>query len=101
MAHFKCLVCSNEQKKIMTTSGHSFAHATTGRSEREGVTGLKTRFTDAGASSGLSRTSREVMTTVQGVKYVFGHKTLYLLIHVPYTRIVAFWHIGNVPPMIS
>ena len=27
------------------------------------------RFTDAGAPSGLSRTSREVMTTVQGVTY--------------------------------
>ena len=26
-----------------------------------------TRFPDAGASSGLSRTSKEVMTTVQGI----------------------------------
>ena len=25
----------------------------------------------------------------------------YLLIHAPFTRIVVFWHIGNVPPMIS
>ena len=29
------------------------------------------------------------------------HKTQYLLIHAPYTRIVLFWHIGNIPPMIS
>ena len=29
------------------------------------------------------------------------HKTQYLLIHNPYTRIVVFWHIGYVPPMIS
>ena len=29
------------------------------------------------------------------------HKTQYLLIHAPYTRIVVFWHISNIPPMIS
>ena len=33
--------------------------------------------------------------------YVFEHKTQYLLLHAPFTRIVVFWHIGNVPPMIS
>ena len=27
------------------------------------------------------------------VLYVFEHKTQYLLIHAPYTRIVIFWHI--------
>ena len=32
---------------------------------------------------------------------VFEHKMQYLLIHAPFTRIVVFWHIGNVPPMIS
>ena len=35
------------------------------------------------------------------VLYVFEHKTQYILIHAPFTRIVVFWHIGNVPPMIS
>ena len=35
------------------------------------------------------------------VLYVFEHKAQYLLIHAPFTRIVVFWHIGNVPPMIS
>ena len=30
------------------------------------------------------------------VLYVFEHKTQYLLIHAPFTRIVVFWHIGNV-----
>ena len=35
------------------------------------------------------------------VLYVFEHKTQYLLIHAPYTRIVIFWHISNIPPMIS
>ena len=29
------------------------------------------------------------------------HKTQYLLIHAPYTRIMVFWHIGNALPMIS
>ena len=31
----------------------------------------------------------------------FEHKTQYLLIRAPYTRIVVFWHINNIPPMIS
>ena len=35
------------------------------------------------------------------VLYVFEDKTQYLLIHAPFTRIVVFWHISNVPPMIS
>ena len=35
------------------------------------------------------------------VLYVFEHKTQYRLIHAPFTRIVVFWHNGNVPPMIS
>ena len=30
----------------------------------------------------------------------FKHKTQYLLIRAPYTRIVVFWHISNIPPMI-
>ena len=28
----------------------------------------------------------------------FEHKTQYLLILAPYTRIVVFWHISNIPP---
>ena len=35
------------------------------------------------------------------VLYVFEHKTQYVLIHAPFTSIVVFWHIVNVPPMIS
>ena len=31
----------------------------------------------------------------------FEHKTQYLLIRAPYTRIVVFCHISNIPPMIS
>ena len=31
------------------------------------------------------------------VLYVFEHKAEYILIHAPFTRIVVFWHIGNVP----
>ena len=29
------------------------------------------------------------------------HKTQYHLIRTPYTRIIVFWHISNIPPMIS
>ena len=32
------------------------------------------------------------------VLYVFEHKTQYLLIHAPYTCIVVFWQISNIPP---
>ena len=35
------------------------------------------------------------------VLYVFEHKTQYILIHAPFIRIMVFWHIGNVPLMIS
>ena len=31
----------------------------------------------------------------------FEHKTQYLLIRAPYTRIVVFWYISNIPPMVS
>ena len=31
----------------------------------------------------------------------FEYKTQYRLISAPYTRIVVFWHISNIPPMIS
>ena len=30
----------------------------------------------------------------------FEHKTQYLFIRAPYTRIVVLWHISNIPPMI-
>ena len=39
--------------------------------------------------------------TLPKLLYVFEHKTWYVLIHAPYTRIVVFWHISNIPPMIS
>ena len=35
------------------------------------------------------------------VLFVFEHKTQYILIHAPYTRIVVFWHISNITLMIS
>ena len=45
---------------------------------------------------------REVMTSLLELLYVcFEHKTQYLLICAPYTRIVVFSHIINIPPMIS
>ena len=28
----------------------------------------------------------------------FEHKTQYILIRAPYTHIVVFWHISNIPP---
>ena len=31
----------------------------------------------------------------------FEHKTQYLLIRAPYTLIVVFWYISNIPPMVS
>ena len=34
--------------------------------------------------------------TLREVLYVFEHK-IYISIHAPYTRIVVFWHISNIP----
>ena len=31
----------------------------------------------------------------------FEHKTQYLLIRAPYTRIVVFWHISKIPPWLG
>ena len=39
--------------------------------------------------------------TYQKLLHVFEHKTKYVLIHGPKTRIAVFWHISNIPPMIS
>ena len=35
------------------------------------------------------------------VLYGFEHKTQYLLIHAPHTRMVMFWHVSNMHPYIS
>ena len=40
-------------------------------------------------------------TTWTAIAICFEHKTQYLLICAPYTRIVVFWHISNMSPMIS
>ena len=32
------------------------------------------------------------------VLYIFEHKTQYILINAPFTRIVVFWHINDMPP---
>ena len=34
------------------------------------------------------------------VVYDFEHNAQYFLIHAPFSRIVVFWHIGNVPQML-
>ena len=44
---------------------------------------------------------QEVMTRLLRAAICFEHKTLYLLIRAPYTRIMVFWHINIIPPMIS
>ena len=40
--------------------------------------------------SGYDKTTRTAIC--------FEHKTQYILIRAPYTRIVVFWHISNIPP---
>ena len=42
----------------------------------------------------------EVITRLLELLYVFEHKTQYLFIRAPYTYIVVFWHMSNIPPMI-
>ena len=41
------------------------------------------------------------MTRLLRAAICFEHKTLYLLIRAPYTRIAVFWHISIILPMIS
>ena len=48
---------------------------------------------------GLSRTSQSY-DKIARTAVCFEHKTQYILICAPYTRIVVFWHITNIPPMI-
>ena len=36
--------------------------------------------------------------TLPKLLYVFEHKTKFVLIHAPYTRIVVFWHISKMHP---
>ena len=51
------------------------------------------------ASLAACRESAGKLWQLCKVLYVFEHETQYLLIHAPFTHIVVFWHIGNVPPM--
>ena len=46
-------------------------------------------------------TRREVMTRLLELLYVLNIKRKILLIRAPYARIVIFWHISDIPPMIS
>ena len=39
--------------------------------------------------------------TLSKLLYVFEHKKWYVSIHASYTRILVFWHISNILPMIS
>ena len=39
--------------------------------------------------------------TLSEVLYVFERKMWYIIIHAPYNLIVVFWHISNIPPVIS
>ena len=49
---------------------------------------------------GLSRTSGKLWQSTW-TAICFEHKTQYLLIRAPYTRIVVFWHISKIPTMIG
>ena len=60
-----------------------------------------TRLTDAGTLRRLVANQQEVMTRLLRAAICFEHKTLYILIRAPYTRIVVFWHISIIPPIIS
>ena len=53
------------------------------------------------AALGACREPALDYNTLPKLLYVFEHKTFYILLHAPYTHIVVFWHISNIPPMIS
>ena len=71
------------------TKGHSFKYKTIDQSHRYGCHQAACRE-PAGSNDKTTRTA-----------ICFEHKTQYILIRAPYTRIVVFWHISNIPPMIS
>ena len=54
-----------------------------------------------GAPMQLVGNKWDVMTRQREMLYVLEHKTQHLLIHDPNARIVVFWHISNMPPLIS
>ena len=56
----------------------------------------QTSLTDAGVPRRRVANQREVMTRQLELLYVFEHKTQYLLIRAPYTRIVVCGHISNI-----
>ena len=56
----------------------------------------KTRFTDAAPLAACCEPTGKLWQLWK-VLYVFEHKTQYLLIHAPFTRIVVFWHIVTYP----
>ena len=49
-----------------------------------------------GLNGGLSRARGKLWQDYSNC-YIFEHKTQYILIRAPYTRIVVFWHISNIP----
>ena len=48
-----------------------------------------------------SREPAEMLWQLSKVLHALEQKKQYLLIHAQFTRIVIFWHIGNIPSMIS
>ena len=57
---------------------------------------IPTSLTDTGATRRLVVNQREVMTRLLELLYVLNIKR-----NIYYTHIVVFWHISNIPPMIS
>ena len=81
------VLCATKRQPALPT-GHLVAHGNRPVSQMRAPLG------------GLSRTTGSYAKTTRAA-ICFEHKTQYLLIHAPYTRIVVFWHISNISPMIS
>ena len=65
------------------------------------LTGLyNKRVSDMWAPLAACREPAGVQNRQQSVLYVFECRSKNILIHAPNTRIVAFWHINIIPPMV-
>ena len=79
-----------------TPSSPLWRHCNDSRSTEIYSTHAIDSFTDAGALAAGRELTLDHNTLPKQL-YIFEHNTQYVLIHTPYTRIMVFWPISNIP----
>ena len=93
--------CNNKKKSVKTETCHNAIFLSLMTIWNVDVSGAYRLVSQMQAPLAACREPAGKLWQLCKVLYVSEHKTKYLLIHVPFTRIVVFRHIGYVPPMIS